>query len=54
MPTGGRCEAVTQYNTRIKQIPYVMFARRLGYEERELFEATDAETADVDIGDAFA
>jgi len=46
-------ESVTQYNTRIEQIPYVVFARRMGYEERELFEATEAETADVDVGEAF-
>lgn len=47
-------EAVTQHNTRIEQIPYVIFARQFGYTERELFEATEAEKADVDIGEAFA
>jgi len=46
-------EAVTQYNTRIEQVPYVVFARQFGYEERELFEASEAETADVDVGEAF-
>lgn len=45
--------SVTQYNTRIEQFPYVIFARRLGYTARELFTATDAETADVDVGSAF-
>jgi LemA protein len=47
-------EAVTQYNTRIEQFPYVIFARQFGYQERELFEATAAEKADVDVGEAFA
>ena len=47
-------EAVTQYNTRIEQFPYVIFARQLGYDERELFEATAAEKQDVDIEEAFA
>jgi LemA protein len=47
-------EAVTNYNTRIEQIPYVVFARQFGYTERELFEATEEEKADVDVGEAFA
>lgn len=47
-------EAVTNYNTRIEQVPYVIFARQFGYTERELFEATEAEKEDVDIGEAFA
>jgi len=47
-------EAVTTYNTRISQIPYVFFAGLAGHSERELFEATAAEKADVDIGAAFA
>ncbi|WP_248516758.1 LemA family protein [Salinarchaeum laminariae] len=46
-------EAVTQNNTRIAQFPYVLVARQFGFEERELFEATAAETADVDVGSAF-
>jgi len=32
----------------------VIFARQFGYEERELFEATEAEKQDVDVGEAFA
>lgn len=47
-------EAVTQYNTRIEQFPYVIFARQMGYESRELFEATEEETRDVDVSEAFA
>ncbi|MFB6192320.1 MAG: LemA family protein [Haloarculaceae archaeon] len=47
-------EAVTQYNTRIEQFPYVIFARQMGYQARELFEATEEETQDVDVGEAFA
>jgi LemA protein len=46
-------EAVTQHNTRIAQFPYVIFARQFGFEERELFEATEAEKEDVDVGAAF-
>jgi len=47
-------EAITQYNTRIEQFPYVLFARQFGYAERELFEATAAEKQDVDVSEAFA
>jgi len=46
-------DAVTQYNTRIKHIPYVVVANQMGYQERELFEATEAEKQDVDVGAAF-
>jgi LemA protein len=46
-------EAVTQHNTRIAQFPYVIFARQFGFDERELFRATEEETQDVDVGDAF-
>lgn len=46
-------EAVTQNNTRIAQFPYVIFARQFGFSERELFEATEAEKEDVDVGAAF-
>jgi LemA protein len=35
-------------------VPYVIFARQFGYEERELFEATEKEKADVDVSEAFA
>ncbi|MEF8779961.1 MAG: LemA family protein [Haloferacaceae archaeon] len=46
-------EAVTRYNTRIKQFPYVILATQFGYTEEELFTATDAETADVDVSETF-
>jgi LemA protein len=46
-------EAVTRYNTRIDQFPYLVFARQFGFGERELFEATEEEKADVDVGAAF-
>lgn len=46
-------EAVTRYNTRIRQFPYLLFAGPMGFENRELFEASDAETADVDVDAAF-
>ncbi|PSQ07256.1 LemA family protein [Halobacteriales archaeon QS_5_68_33] len=47
-------EAATRYNTRIKQFPWVIVAKQLGYTERELFTATDEETADIDISEQFA
>jgi LemA protein len=46
-------EAVTQLNTRIDQFPYVVLARQFGFQEKELFEATEAEKQDVDVGAAF-
>jgi LemA protein len=47
-------EAVTSYNTIIRQFPEVAIATRLGYERRELFEAPEAELEDVDVGDLFS
>lgn len=47
-------EAVTQHNTRIHQFPYLVVARQLGFTDRELFTATEAETADVDVAEAFS
>ena len=46
-------ESTTRYNTRISQFPYLVFARQFGFEKRELFTATERETADVDVGAAF-
>lgn len=46
-------ETVTQYNTRIDQFPYLIFARQFGFGERELFEAAPEETEDVDVSAAF-
>jgi len=46
-------ESVTRYNTRIGQFPYLVFARQFGFSERELFEATEEEKEDVDVGAAF-
>ena len=46
-------EAVTAYNTIIRQIPYVLVAGRLGFERRELFEAPPEELEDVDVSDLF-
>lgn len=46
-------ETTTRYNTRIKQFPYLIFARQFGFETRELFTATEEETQDVDVGAAF-
>jgi LemA protein len=46
-------ESTTRYNTRISQFPYLIFARQFGFDERELFTATEEEKADVDVGAAF-
>ena len=46
-------EAVTRYNTRIAQFPYVIFARQFGFDERELFEASEEDKRDVDVSEAF-
>lgn len=43
-------DSVTLYNTRIRQLPYLLFAGAMGYSERELFEASGEELADVDVG----
>lgn len=47
-------EAATRNNTRISQFPYVLIANQFGFEEWELFEATEAEKADVDVSKAFS
>lgn len=47
-------EAVTQYNTRIQQFPYIVLAGPLGFDPRELFTASADEVADVDVGQTFA
>ena len=46
-------ESTTRYNTRISQFPYLILARQFGFDERELFEATEAQKRDVDVGAAF-
>jgi len=46
-------DSVNTYNIRINQIPYNIIAGQLGYPEKELFEAADEETQDVDIGKQF-
>lgn len=46
-------ESVTRYNTRIEQFPYVVIAQQLGYEAKELFEATEEEKEDVNVSKAF-
>ncbi len=46
-------ESVTRYNTKLKQYPYVIIGKRLGYEEKEYFTAEDDELQDVDVGAAF-
>ena len=46
-------EAVTELNTRIEQFPYVLLANAFGFSEKELFEAPEGATEDVDVGAAF-
>jgi len=46
-------EAVTRYNTRIAQFPYVILARQMGFTDKELFTAPDEELEDVDVSAAF-
>lgn len=46
-------EATTRYNTRIRQFPYVIIARQLGFQEKELFEASAEAKEDVDVSAAF-
>jgi len=46
-------EAVTRYNTRIAQFPYVVLARQMGFSEKELFTVSEEARQDVDIGAAF-
>jgi LemA protein len=46
-------EAVTNWNTRIHQFPYVLLASQMNYQDRELFTATEAEKEDVDVSAAF-
>ena len=47
-------EAVNRYNIRIQQIPYVIVARAVGYEQEELFEAPPEARQDVDVAAQFA
>ena len=41
--------SVTTYNVRINQVPWIFFAKLAGYSDRELFEADESETQDVDV-----
>lgn len=46
-------DSVNTYNIRINQIPYMFLANLMGYEEKELFEATEEERSNVDVGSRF-
>lgn len=46
-------EAVTQYNTKISQFPYMLIAPPLGYDDVELFVADDGMRQDVDVRGGF-
>lgn len=47
-------EAVNRYNIRIRQVPYVIVAKAVGYEQEELFEAPPEARQDVDVAAQFA
>lgn len=47
-------ESVNTYNIRINQIPYNFFASLMGYNEKELFEVSEQDRADVDIEAQFS
>lgn len=47
-------ESATRYNTRIQQFPYVLLAGQFGFTEAELFQASEEDKQDVDVGAAFA
>lgn len=42
-------ESVTILNTRIEQIPYVVFARMLNYQPRQMYKVAESEKASPDI-----
>ena len=47
-------ESVNTYNIRINQIPYNFFASLMGYQDKELFEVSEQDRADVDIEAQFS
>lgn len=46
-------EAATAHNVLIQSVPYVLFAKVLGSERRELYDPPASATADVDISELF-
>lgn len=46
-------DSATRYNTRISQFPYSVWAARFGFDEAELFTATEEDREDVDVSAAF-
>jgi LemA protein len=46
-------EAVTRYNTRIAQFPYLILSRQMGLQNEELFRASERAREDVDVSSAF-
>lgn len=47
-------ESATRFNARSRQIPDVVFARALGLDPRELFQADAGDRRDVDVGERLA
>jgi LemA protein len=46
-------EAATAHNVLIQSFPYLLFARLLGSEQRELYDPPASETTDVDISQLY-
>jgi len=46
-------QSVNTYNIRINQIPYNIFANLMGYEDKELFQVSEEDRADVDVASQF-
>lgn len=44
-------ESVTIFNTKINQFPYLIIANMMGYNEKQLFEATQSEKKDVNVSE---
>jgi len=45
--------AVTDYNNGLEQFPSNVFASRMGYQRKSVFETADAERANVSVGKLF-
>lgn len=44
-------KAATRQNTLVQSFPYLLFARMFGYGERELYQVSPEDTADVDVSE---
>ena len=46
-------QAATNYNTLIEQLPYVFLANMMSKTQKDLYEAPDGSTEDIDINEQF-